>query len=311
MTDEFRIEARIPTVDEFLRIVRGVGWSVFAAQERSAFERGLAASLFAVCAVSGDQCVGCARVVGDGALHFYVEEVAVLPEFQGRGLGRRLMEAVVDWLRVVATPEAAVELLTGSDRAAFYARFGFAWEGAGIMRWRPQEPDVTTGLGDDELPAPEAATAPLPGPDVEVVLERRPPTPAEQRRLFAAVGWDGELPDDDEELAVALDRSLFAVCAVAEGAAVGCARIVGDGAVYLYIQDVIVLPAWQGTGLGDRLMRAVMSWLDACCPPNAFVALFAAPGKDEFYRRYGFERRPDDEPGMAQQWRGPGAWRHE
>ncbi len=142
-----------------------------------------------------------------------------------------------------------------------------------------------------------------------MVLEERPPTPAELRRLFDAVGWFGELPDDDRQLSAALDRCLYSVCAVAAGDVVGCARIVGDGAVYLYIQDVILLPAFQGLGVGDRLMRAVMTWLDEHCPPNAFVALFAAPGKDEFYARYGFKRRPDDEPGMAQQWHGPGSWR--
>jgi GNAT superfamily N-acetyltransferase len=143
----------------------------------------------------------------------------------------------------------------------------------------------------------------------DVVLEERLPTPAELRRLFDAVGWYGELPDDDRQLAAALDRCLYAVCAVAAGETVGCARLIGDGAVYLYIQDVILLPAFQRLGVGDRLMRSVMTWLDEHCPANASVALFAAPGKDEFYKRYGFAPRPADEPGMAQRWHGPGCWR--
>lgn len=141
------------------------------------------------------------------------------------------------------------------------------------------------------------------------MLEERPPSPADLHRLFEAVGWVGELPDDDRQLAAALDRNLYSVCAVVAGAVIGCARIVGDGAVYLYVQDVIVLPAFQGRGVGDRLMRSVMAWLDEHCPANAFVALFTAPGKEEFYGRYGFTPRPADEPGMAQQWRGPGSWR--
>jgi len=333
MTDDLRIEARAPSVDEFRRIVAAVDWHELAAHDDEVLRRSLDAALFTVCAVDGDECIGCVRVIGDGGLHFYVEEVAVVPAWQGRGAGRRLMQAVVDWLADAAPPGAAVELLTGRDRADFYGRFGFKWQGAGVMRWRPDgggEPASRAGSraggehgapagvrgGDrSEAPGPTRGAppeaAPLPGPGVEVVLVDRVPTPAEERRLFEAVGWYGELPDDDEELAAALDRSLFAVCAVADGAVVGCARVVGDGAVYLYVQDVIVLPAWQGTGLGDRLMQAVMGWLDACCPPNAFVALFAAPDRDGFYRRYGFELRPLDEPGMAQQWRGPGSWQRE
>jgi len=91
---------------------------------------------------------------------------------------------------------------------------------------------------------------------------------------------------------------------------VGCARVVGDGAVHLYVEDVIVSPAWQGRGLGGRLMVVVMEWLDANCPGNALVALFAAPDADPFYERYSFVRLPADEPGMALRWAGPGCWRH-
>ena len=143
----------------------------------------------------------------------------------------------------------------------------------------------------------------------DVVLEERRPTPAELRFLFAAVHWDGELPDDDQALQAALDRSLFAVCAVAGDAVVGCARVVGDGAVYLYVQDVIVVPALQGRGLGRRLMESVMTWLDEHCPANAFVALFAGPHKAGFYEPFGFAVQPAAQPGMAQRWTGRGGWR--
>jgi GNAT superfamily N-acetyltransferase len=157
---------------------------------------------------------------------------------------------------------------------------------------------------------PEAGPAPqAPAPPDEVVLEERPPSPADLRRLYDAVDWRGELPVDDGQLAAALGRSLYAVCAVAGGTVVGCARVLGDGAVHLYVEDVIVTPAWQGHGLGDRLMTAVMGWLDARCPGNALVVLSAAPGVDPFYVRYGFGRVPADEPGMALRWTGPGCWR--
>ena len=137
MTDDLRIEARAPSVAEFRRIVTAVGWDQLAAHSDDVLQRSLDAALFSVCALSGDECVGCVRVIGDGGLHFYLEEVAVVPAWQGRGAGRRLLEAVVEWLRLAAPPGAAVELLTGLDRAGFYGRFGFVWEGGGNMRWRP------------------------------------------------------------------------------------------------------------------------------------------------------------------------------
>ncbi len=58
--------------------------------------------------------------------------VAVLPEFEGRGIGRRLMELAVQWLRACACPD--IWLWTSPDvstRAyALYRKFG--WEDCGV-----------------------------------------------------------------------------------------------------------------------------------------------------------------------------------
>ncbi len=297
---EFAVEQRPPTVAEFARIVRAVGWHELAAHDEPVLEQALANSLFAVCAVHSGECVGCARVVGDGGLHFSIEEVAVLPAWQGRGAGRRLMEALTAWLARATPPGAAVELLTGADRAPFYERFGFRWQGAGIMRWG--DPRVEDAARAVSPTCTEGASDAAPGPDAVVTLDERPPTADELRALHRAVGWVGELPADDGVLAGALARSLFAVCAVVDGRAVGCARLVGDGGVYVYLQDVVVLPAYQHRGIGERLMRSVLTWLDANCPANALVGLFAAEGKAGFYERYGFRTRPVAEPAMWLRW---------
>lgn len=47
----------------------------------------------------------------------------------------------------------------------------------------------------------------------------------------------------------ALRTGLFSVTAFCEGKAVGMGRFVGDGAMYWYIQDMAVLPEYQGRGI--------------------------------------------------------------
>jgi ribosomal protein S18 acetylase RimI-like enzyme len=91
---------------------------------------------------------------------------------------------------------------------------------------------------------------------------------------------------------------LYSVVLERDGDAVGCGRVVGDGGVYFYVQDVIVLPELQGLGWGARIMDAVMRYLDASARPGSFIGLMAAEDVEGFYRRYGFDRRPDDRPGM-------------
>jgi ribosomal protein S18 acetylase RimI-like enzyme len=134
--------------------------------------------------------------------------------------------------------------------------------------------------------------------DAYRIVERQP-TVDEYQRLRRAVGWN-EMTD--EALQVGLPNALYSVVLELDGAAVGCARIVGDGGLYFYLQDVIVLPEHQGRGQGARLMGALMAYLERTARPGAFLGLMAAVGAERFYERYGFRRRGEQQPGMFRVW---------
>jgi ribosomal protein S18 acetylase RimI-like enzyme len=131
------------------------------------------------------------------------------------------------------------------------------------------------------------------------VLVERSPTIEEYQRLCEAVGWETV---DDEATETGLQSALFSVCVIHKGEVIGCGRVVGDGGIYFYIQDIIVLPEFQGRGLGRRIMDAVMGYLDAHAHPNAFVGLMAAKGVSGLYEKYGFAERPPGRPGMFRVW---------
>jgi GNAT superfamily N-acetyltransferase len=135
-------------------------------------------------------------------------------------------------------------------------------------------------------------------------VEHRPPTVAETRAMYHSAGWT-DIPADDDAVARGLQASLFGVVVTLAGEIVACARLVGDGGMYFYLQDVIVSPPHQGRGVGDLLMHEVVAHLEARASRDCFVGLFAAAGKAAFYERYGFARRAADEPGMSLQWRPP------
>jgi ribosomal protein S18 acetylase RimI-like enzyme len=133
-------------------------------------------------------------------------------------------------------------------------------------------------------------------------LERRPPTVRELRALNKAVGWT-DLPEDDDAVARGLAASLFGVVLLtAAGEVAGCARVVGDGGVYFYVQDLIVAPSCLGLGLGDVLLDEVREYLESAAPAGAFIGLMAAEGKAGFYARRGFAARSGDAPGMWLTW---------
>jgi predicted N-acetyltransferase YhbS len=63
------------------------------------------------------------QVVGNGALNCEIVDVAVAPDFQGNGLGRMVMYAIVDYLDRVAPTGAYITLM--ADVPELYSKFGF------------------------------------------------------------------------------------------------------------------------------------------------------------------------------------------
>jgi GNAT superfamily N-acetyltransferase len=130
-------------------------------------------------------------------------------------------------------------------------------------------------------------------------LVERAPSVEEYRELRSGAGWN-EMTE--EALAAGLASALYSCVVVHDGRVIGCGRVVGDGGMYFYVQDVIVTPEDHGRGVGAQIMAAVMAYLERAARPGAFVGLMAAQGADGFYERYGFQRRPDDRPGMFRTW---------
>lgn len=126
---------------------------------------------------------------------------------------------------------------------------------------------------------------------VEIELVERVPTAEEYNRLRKLVGW-GTYHDD--VIKSSLPRSLYGVCACQGDKLIGMARIIGDGGLVFYIQDVIVSPGQQRRGVGTLLMDRVMAYIRANASHNTYIGLMSAKGKEPFYEKYGFINRPTE-----------------
>lgn len=75
--------------------------------------------------------------------------------------------------------------------------------------------------------------------------------------LYRAVGWTN-YTDRPDMLAKAYAHSLFTLAAFDGQQLVGLIRSVGDGASCLFIQDLLVLPAYQRQGIGRQLVSQTL-----------------------------------------------------
>jgi ribosomal protein S18 acetylase RimI-like enzyme len=127
------------------------------------------------------------------------------------------------------------------------------------------------------------------------------PNAEEYNFLRKSVGWgtyERQLIDK------ALQNSLFSICALADNNLIGMARIIGDGGLVYYIQDLIVLPQYQNKGIGRMLMDKIMEYFQAHASHRSIIGLMSAKGKEKFYENYGFINRPTENfgSGMTMFW---------
>lgn len=87
-------------------------------------------------------------------------------------------------------------------------------------------------------------------------IDEIPATP-ELVALYDAVEWSA-YTKDPERLLRAMHGSLRVVTARLDGELLGLARVVGDGETIIYLQDILVQPKAQRTGLGRLLMTAAL-----------------------------------------------------
>ena len=100
----------------------------------------------------------------------------------------------------------------------------------------------------------------------------------------------------------AITGSLYTVVAYEDNEPVGMGRIVGDGAVICYIQDLIVVPEYQKKGMGHAIITKLIDYVKEIklSDTEIMLDLMCARGRENFYKKEGFISRPNDKlgPGM-------------
>ena len=109
--------------EEYLGLRQAVGWSVFPLEQA---ESGLQNS-HVICFRDKEKAIALGRVIWDHGYSILISDVIVAPEYQGRGLGRKLMEAIMAYIRSLLKPgyRIMISLMAAENKQGFYKKFGF------------------------------------------------------------------------------------------------------------------------------------------------------------------------------------------
>lgn len=123
--------------------------------------------------------------------------------------------------------------------------------------------------------------------------------------LRKQVGW---IELGREQAKKALENSLKIIMIFEDDVPVAMGRIVGDGAVICYIQDLIVIPEYQSRHIGSQMIELLIDYVKSITfkGHKMMLCLMCAKGREQFYEKHNFIARPTNElgPGMIQYiWR--------
>lgn len=100
-----------------------------------------------------------------------------------------------------------------------------------------------------------------------------------------------------EDIAQALEKTLFSVVIFDEYKPIGIGRVVGDDRIVFFIKDVVVDPEYQKQSVGYEIMHSLMNYIQDKACENAYVGLMATPNTEKFYEKFGFIERPNQDFG--------------
>lgn len=133
---------------------------------------------------------------------------------------------------------------------------------------------------------------------MQITYKEHTPTPKDFNNLTEAVDWGTR---ENKIIEEALKHTLYSLCVYDENKLIGYGRIIGDKTIFLYIQDIMVIPEYQGKKIGTGIMNKLIEKINEYKKVNPEIRTYlgASKGKESFYEKFGFISRPNEDLGAG------------
>lgn len=120
----FKVSYTPPAPADYINLRLEAGMS---GKSMEAAKIGLENSLFALTVFHDSTLVAMGRVIGDGGSFFQIVDIAVKPEYQGKGLGKLVMKELMAYLDKHTYEGSYVSLIADVPADKLYEQFGFSY----------------------------------------------------------------------------------------------------------------------------------------------------------------------------------------
>ncbi len=118
------IKENVINIDEFNMLYDSVGWGAY---DKNISKKALENTFYSISVYDDDKIIGYGRMVGDTICFIYIQDIIVIPEYQGKKIGTLIMNKLIEKVKEIKkeNPDLRVYVGASKDREKFYEKFGF------------------------------------------------------------------------------------------------------------------------------------------------------------------------------------------
>lgn len=123
MNDTFIFNEQLPDPEKYWDLFQTTGWNLEYNFSVTDLARAIQNSWYVISIYHSDELIGFGRIIADGVHHALIVDLIIHPDYQGKGLGRRLLDRLVQKCKDNKIRD--IQLFAARDKSGFYTKSGF------------------------------------------------------------------------------------------------------------------------------------------------------------------------------------------
>lgn len=123
INDSITFKDELPDIKQYWELFQTTGWNQKYNFSIHDLTNAIQNSWYSISLYDSDKLIGFGRVIADGVHHALIVDLIIHPDYQGKGLGSKLLDGLVSKCKDNKIKD--IQLFAAKDKYTFYEKFGF------------------------------------------------------------------------------------------------------------------------------------------------------------------------------------------